>query len=154
MADESRRHSLFVALDRATRGVLIRLFTARTAANARRFPRDTERACPIRIGTILTDSGKESTDRMFGLRKRAATGEQEFDLPCGALGTGHRLTPPGSPRTNGMVERFNGRIERGAARPSLPIRRGTRGDAAPPLYGSATGSSRNQPCPAGRPCRR
>ena len=111
MADESRRHSLFVALDRATRGVLIRLFTARTAADARRFPRDTERACPIRIGTILTDSGKESTDRMFGLRKRAATGEQEFDLPCGALGTGHRLTPPGSPRTNGMVERFNGRIE-------------------------------------------
>ena len=111
MADESRRHSLFVALDRATRGVLIRLFTARTAANARRFPRDTERACPIRTGTILTDSGKESTDRMFGLRKRAATGEQEFDLPCGALGTGHRLTPPGSPRTNGMVERFNGRIE-------------------------------------------
>ena len=111
MADESRRHSLFVALDRATRGVLIRLFTARTAADARRFPRDTERACPIRTGTILTDSGKESTDRMFGLRKRAATGEQEFDLPCGALGTGHRLTPPGSPRTNGMVERFNGRIE-------------------------------------------
>ena len=111
MADESCRHSLFVALERATRGVLIRLFTARTAANARRFPRDTERACPIRTGTILTDSGKESTDRMFGLRKRAATGEQEFDLPCGALGTEHRLTPPGSPRTNGMVERFNGRIE-------------------------------------------
>ena len=51
------------------------------------------------------------TDRMFGMRKRAASGEQEFDRPCGALGTGHRLTPPGSPRTIGMVERFNGRIE-------------------------------------------
>ena len=57
----------------------IRVFKARTAANARRFLRDLERSCPIRIRTILTDNGKEFTDRLFGLRKRAATGEHEFD---------------------------------------------------------------------------
>ena len=42
--------------------------------------RDLERACPIRIRTILTDNGKEFTDRLFGLRKRPATGKHEFDL--------------------------------------------------------------------------
>jgi transposase InsO family protein len=111
MADESSRRYLFVAIDRATRWVFIRVFNAKTAANARRFLRDLERACPMRIRTILTDNGKEFTDRLFGLRKRAATGEHEFDTLCADLGIEHRLTPPKSPRTNGMVERFNGRIE-------------------------------------------
>jgi transposase InsO family protein len=30
---------------------------------------------------------------------------------CQALGIEHRLTKPKTPQTNGMVERFNGRIE-------------------------------------------
>ena len=111
MADETSRRYLFVAIDRATRWVFIRVFKAKTAANARRFLRDLERACPMRIRTILTDNGKEFTDRLFGLRKRAATGEHEFDTLCTELGIEHRLTPPKSPQTNGMVERFNGRIE-------------------------------------------
>ena len=58
MADETARRYLFVAIDRATRWVFIRIFEARTAANARRFLRDLERACPLRIRTILTDNGK------------------------------------------------------------------------------------------------
>ena len=49
--------------------------------------------------------------RLFGLRKRAATGQHEFDTLCATLDIEHRLTPPKSPQTNGMVERFNGRIE-------------------------------------------
>ena len=111
MADETRRRYLFVAIDRATRWVFIRVFTAKTAANARRFLRDLERACPMRIRMILTDNGKEFTDRLFGLRKRAATGTHEFDKLCTALNIKHRLTPPKSPQTNGMVERFNGRVK-------------------------------------------
>ncbi len=111
IADENRRRYLFVAIDRATRWVFIRIFKAKTAANARRFLRDLERACPMRVRTILTDNGKEFTDRLFGLRKRAATGTHEFDKLCAALNIEHRLTPPKSPQTNGMVERFNGRIE-------------------------------------------
>ena len=51
------------------------------------------------------------TDQLFGLRKRAASGAHEFDRLCTGLGIEHRLTPPKSPQTNGMVERFNGRIE-------------------------------------------
>ncbi len=81
-----------------------------TAANARRFLRDLHRACPIRIARILTDNGKEFTDRLFASRARAASGTHEFDLLCAEFGIEHRLTPPKSPQTNGMVERFNGRI--------------------------------------------
>ena len=50
-------------------------------------------------------------DRLFGLRKRVAMGRHEFDRLCSELDIKHRLTPPRSPQTNGMVERFNGRIE-------------------------------------------
>ena len=56
-------------------------------------------------------SGAHEFDQLFGLRKRAASGAHEFDRLCTGLGIEHRLTPPKSPQTNGMVERFNGRIE-------------------------------------------
>jgi hypothetical protein len=47
-----------------------------------RDQRDLERACPIRIRSILTDNGKEFTDRLFGLRRRAATGAPAFEQLC------------------------------------------------------------------------
>ena len=127
--------------------------------------RDLERGCPIRIRTILTDSGKEFTDRLFGLRKRAATGEHEFDTLCAALEIEHRLTPPKSPQSeplsaigprtmaSGMVERFNGRIEE--VLQSHHFRSGEELETTlHATSGSTTSNSRNQPWPAGRPCRR
>lgn len=63
----------------------------------------------IRIFT--TQRGKVFTDRLFGMRKRAATGAQEFGTLCTVLGIGNRLTPPELPPANGMVEGCNGRIE-------------------------------------------
>ena len=38
------------------------------------------------------------------------SGNHQFDKACLTLGIEHRLTKPRSPQTNGMVERFNGRI--------------------------------------------
>ncbi|MCC6580485.1 MAG: transposase, partial [Phycisphaeraceae bacterium] len=110
MVDESARRHLFVAIDRATRRVFVRLYPAQTAANARRFLRDLQRAAPMTITRVLTDNGKAFTGRLFGLRRRAASGQHEFDLLCAEPGIEHRLTPPMRPQTNGMVERFNGRI--------------------------------------------
>ena len=89
MADEDRRRYLFVAIYRATRWVFVRIYPAKTAANARRFLRGLERAAPIKITRVLTDNGKAFTDRHFGLRKRAATGQHEFDLLCAELGIEH-----------------------------------------------------------------
>ena len=64
--------------------------------------RDLERACPLRIRTILADNGKEFTDRLFGLRKRSPTGKHDFDQLCAELGIDHRLAPPQHPQTNGI----------------------------------------------------
>ena len=59
---------------------------------------------------ILTNSNKEFCDRLFKSRERQATGNHKFDKLCQTLSIEHRLTTPGTPRTNGMVERFNGQI--------------------------------------------
>ena len=68
-----------------------------------------ERAAPMKIVKLLTDNGSQFTDR-FTSKKREPTGCHDFDVRCGELGIEHRLCPPRHPQTNGMVERFNGRI--------------------------------------------
>jgi len=103
--------------------VFIGIYNNKTAANAGRFLRDLKRVSAAHLhhsygaandcanGSSNIGDGKKFTDRLFGLRKRAATGKHEFDTLCSELGIDHRLTPPKSPQTNGMVERFNGRVE-------------------------------------------
>ena len=110
MADETGRSYLFVAIDRATRWVFIAIKPNKSAASARAFLKALHQACPIKITKLLTDNGKEFTDRLFGAKDRPPSGEHEFDQLCQALGIEHRLTKPRTPQTNGMVERFNGRI--------------------------------------------
>ena len=110
MQDESSRRYLFVAIDRATRWVFVQFKANKTAASARAFLKALHKACPIRINKLLTDNGKEFTDRLFASREREPSGHHEFDQLCQELGIEHRLTKPRTPRTNGMVERFNGRI--------------------------------------------
>ena len=110
MQDESSRRYLFVAIDRATRWVFVQLKTNKTAASAQAFLKALHKACPLRITKLLTDNGKEFTDRLFASREREPSGNHEFDQLCQELGIEHRLTKPRTPRTNGMVERFNGRI--------------------------------------------
>ena len=112
MADESARRYVFVAIDRATRWVFIAIKPQRTAAAARSFLAALNKAAPMRITRVLTDNGTEFTDRLFRAdRSRDPSGEHEFDLLCTALGIEHRLAPVRRPQTNGMVERFNGRLE-------------------------------------------
>jgi len=55
MPDETTRRYLFVAIDRATRWVFVRIMPAKTAANARRFLRDLHRACPP-LGPLLRNA--------------------------------------------------------------------------------------------------
>jgi transposase InsO family protein len=110
MADGTTRRYLFVSIDRATRWVFVRFMPAKTATNSRRFLLDLHRACPSRIAKILTARAKVFADRLFASRAQAPSGTHEFDQLGAGLGIEHRLTPPKSPQTNGMVDRFNGGI--------------------------------------------
>ncbi|MDK2798289.1 MAG: hypothetical protein PWQ19_1839, partial [Tepidiphilus sp.] len=98
------------AIDRATRWVFVAIYPEKTAANARRFLSSLIEAAPFRLHTILTDNGKEFTDCFITRGERTPTGAHAFDELCQALEIEHRLTKPRHPQTNGMVERFNGRI--------------------------------------------
>jgi transposase InsO family protein len=110
MADETQRRYLFVAIDRATRWVFVAIKKNKTAASAKAFLSALRKACPQEIQKLLTGNGEEFTDRLFATRARQPTGEHGFDRLCRTLGIEHRPTKPGTSRTHGMVERFNGRI--------------------------------------------
>jgi transposase InsO family protein len=101
MEDEARRRYLFVAIDRATRWAYLEVKEDKTAKSASAFLQNLSLACPIRIQKILTDNGKEFTDRLL-CRDKQASGQHEFDQLCAALDIEHRLTRPRTPQANGM----------------------------------------------------
>ncbi len=110
MADESRRTYLFVAIDRATRWVYLEILPDKSARSAKGFLKQLIKKAPFIITRVLTDNGKEFTDRFIANGERKPTGQHPFDQVCQAEGIEHRLIKPKHPQTNGMVERFNGRI--------------------------------------------
>ena len=101
---------LFVGIDRTSKFAVTQLVDKADRKTAWEFLQHMLEAVPYQVHTILTDNGKEFTDRLFGSRTRQPSGEHEFDQLCQALGIEHRLTKPKTPQTNGMVERFNGRL--------------------------------------------
>lgn len=109
MPDETSRSYLFVAIDRATRWVFMRIYSNQTEASSVDFLSRLEQASPVKIEKLLTDNGSQFTDR-FTSKAKTPSGEHAFDRRCAALGIEHRLIPPRTPQMNGMVERFNGRI--------------------------------------------
>ena len=109
MADEARRRYLFVAIDRASRWVYLELRADKSQKTACRFLEAVRSKAPFRISKLLTDNDGAFTDR-FTQPHKQASGHHPFDRLCARHDIVHRLTPPRHPQTNGMVERFNGRI--------------------------------------------
>jgi len=109
MPAETSRRYLFVAIDRATRWVFMHIYGDMTEASSVDFLRRLKLASPIKISKILTDNGSQFTDR-FTTKDKKPSGKHAFDVACAALHAEHRLAPTCHPQTNGMVERFNGRI--------------------------------------------
>jgi transposase-like protein len=111
MPDETARRYLFVAIDRATRWVFIELYADQTESSSVDFLAKVRDACPVKITKLLTDNGSQFTDRFTAKgRKKEPSGQHLFDRVCKQFEIEHRLIPPRHPQTNGMVERFNGRI--------------------------------------------
>jgi transposase InsO family protein len=94
-----RKRFLFVAIDRRSRAVHLAIKDDETEASAVAFLKEARAAFPFRLTHVLTDRGSCFT----------ADG---FEKACRALGIEHRKTKPYTPKTNGMVERFNGRVQR------------------------------------------
>jgi transposase InsO family protein len=109
MPDEKARRYLFVAIDRATRWVCLRIYARQDEAAATDFLRRLNQAAPMKVQTVLTDNGSQFTDRSTR-KTKTPSGRYTFDQRCAELAIEHRLCPPRHPQTNGMVERFNGCI--------------------------------------------
>ncbi|MFC3376740.1 IS481 family transposase [Rugamonas sp. CCM 8940] len=115
MPDEQARRYLFVAIDRATRWVHMEIYADQSDTSSINFLAKVREACPVKIVKLLTDNGSQFTDRFTSRKKDAEgkpipSGKHVFDRLCKQFDIEHRLIPPGHPQTNGMVERFNGRI--------------------------------------------
>jgi transposase InsO family protein len=110
MADETTRKYLYVAIDRATRWVYHEVLPDKSSRSAAGFLERVIEACPLKIAKVLTDNGSEFTDRFVHGKERTPTGRHAFDRVCAAHGIDHRLIRPWRPQTNGMVERYNGRV--------------------------------------------
>src|SRR3954452_10314597 len=94
---ELRKRFLFVAIDRRSRSVHLAVEDDETEASAKAFLEEALAAFPFRVTHILTDRGSCFT-------------AEGFERRCRELGIEHRKTRPYTPRTDGMVERFNGRV--------------------------------------------
>ena len=96
---EWRKRFLFVAIDRRSRSVHLAVKDDETEASAKAFLEEALAGFPFRVTRILTDRGSCFT-------------AEGFERLCRDLEVEHRKTRPYTPRTNGMAERFNGRVQR------------------------------------------
>src|SRR3954449_246380 len=96
---ECRKRFLFVAIDRRSRRVHLAVEDEETEVAAKAFLEEAIAAFPFRVTRLPTDRGSRFT-------------AEGFEKRCRDLGIEHRKTKPCTPRTNGMVERLNGRVQR------------------------------------------
>jgi hypothetical protein len=93
------KRSLYVAIDRCSRWVHLAVKNNETTASATAFLKEAIRAFPFPVTHVLTDRG-------------SCFVADAFEAACRTLKVEHRTTRPYTPRTNGMVERFTGRVQR------------------------------------------
>ena len=93
---DRRKRYLFVAIDRCSRSVHLAVKDDETEKSAIAFLQEAAAAFPFQLTHVLTDNGSCFTPA--------------FAKACAGLGAQCRHAKPRTPQTNGMVERFNGRI--------------------------------------------
>lgn len=95
----TRKRYLYVAIDRASRFVHLAVKDDETTASAVIFLDEAVASLPFRVTHLLTDRGSCFT-------------ADAFEAACRRHAIEHRKTRPYTPKTNGMIERFNGRGQR------------------------------------------
>ncbi|MCK7579960.1 MAG: DDE-type integrase/transposase/recombinase [Chromatiales bacterium] len=85
-------------IDRATRWEFyVEILPEKTAQNAAGFLERLIAKAPFTITKVLTDNGKEFTDRFGATGEREPTGRHHFDRVCSANTIEHRLIQPRRP---------------------------------------------------------
>ena len=114
---DGKKYYLFVAIDRATRILYYKIYDAKTSENAELFMKECIDFFPFEITHVLTDNGLEFTNRLLKSKKgNYCTKPSKLDVVCQKNNIDHRLTKPGTPKTNGMVERANDTIKKGTVK--------------------------------------
>jgi transposase InsO family protein len=109
-----QKYYLFVAIDRATRTLYYAVYKDKSARSTEDFFEKCLAFFPFKITHILTDNGLEFTNKLIRSKTgNLCTKPSKLDIKCEKNNIDHRLTPPSSPQTNGMVERVNGTIKNG-----------------------------------------
>lgn len=112
---DGKRSYLYVAIDRLTRYVYAEILYDLEPKTAGGFVERFIKHFPHKVIKIVTDNGFEWTDRCSGGVKEKGTGKHPVDCICNQNNIKHTLTRIRRPQTNGMVERFNRRINEAIA---------------------------------------
>ena len=112
-----RRSYIYVAVDRATRYVYVKILYDLKAATFGKFVRRVCADFPLPVRVILTDNDFEWSDRSadgghadISAQPPRASGRDAVDVVCRELRIEHRTTRLRHAQTNGMVESFDRRI--------------------------------------------
>jgi transposase InsO family protein len=99
-----KKRYCFLAVDRATRMIFLRVYDRRSKHNSEAFLKAALEFFPFNIHRILTDNGSEYTNHYY--KGGQSCREHRFDVLCSRYGISHRLTAVRTPQTNGMAERM------------------------------------------------
>jgi len=108
---DARKRYCFVAIDRATRLVYLKVYEHMTKQVTTDFLARCLEFYPFRIRTVLTDNSRSFTHRCFrNARGTRVLTVHPFEELCKSRGIDYRRIKPGTPKTNGLVERVIGII--------------------------------------------
>lgn len=108
---KGKRYYIFTCIDRITKIAYIWVSERKTKEMGRAFLEKVLAYYPYTIRYILTDNGPECTYKF--LPKKLQTKKiHPFDVLCKEKKIDHRTIKYRHPWTNGMVERFNGKVKK------------------------------------------
>lgn len=101
---EPKKRYCIVAIDRATRWLVVGFYSHMSKENSLDFLIKTEASLPFSVHTVLTDNGACFTNSWYTQSRGGARNTADFTAWCLSRGIDHRLTQVKHPWTNGLAE--------------------------------------------------